>query len=306
MTVREQKLEQDKALSIQFQRSFYPRQGGYFQGGGRRGRSYGRGGTAPFSNGNHHCGSQVEAVGSSTVKTAWGEIKLGNILYVPTLKCSLLLVGSLTEQGHIIVFTDSQCIILNNHKEQTILAIGKRDLSNGLYRFTNKSLEADRSFNGDIHLWHNRYGHLHYARLQHLSRAARVIGLPILGYTKKICGDYLAGRQHRGRFPKTSPHMSTHVLQLIHSNLVGPIRTPSLVGSRYIVVFTDDFSRKSFVYFMKNESETFGKFREFKSRVESGTGKKILMLRRQERGIPISWIQQLLDKPWNSKANNNS
>lgn len=70
MTVREQKLEQDKALSIQFQRSFYPRQGGYFQGGGRRGRSYGRGGTAPFSNGNHHCGSQVEAVGSSTVKTA--------------------------------------------------------------------------------------------------------------------------------------------------------------------------------------------------------------------------------------------
>lgn len=111
MTVREQKLEQDKALSIQFQRSFYPRQGGYFQGGGRRGRSYGRGGTAPFSNGNHHCGSQVEAVGSSTVKTAWGEIKLGNILYVPTLKCSLLLVGSLTEQGHIIVFTDSQCII---------------------------------------------------------------------------------------------------------------------------------------------------------------------------------------------------
>lgn len=117
MTVREQKLEQDKALSIQFQRSFYPRQGGYFQGGGRRGRSYGRGGTAPFSNGNHHCGSQVEAVGSSTVKTAWGEIKLGNILYVPTLKCSLLLVGSLTEQGHIIVFTDSQCIILHIPRE---------------------------------------------------------------------------------------------------------------------------------------------------------------------------------------------
>lgn len=67
-------------------------------------------------------------------------------------------------------------------------------------------------------------------------------------------------------------------MQLIHSDLVGPVQTPSLVGSRYFVVFIDKFSRKSCVYFIKNKSETFGKFREFKSRIGSKTCKKILML----------------------------
>lgn len=76
---------------------------------------------------------QVGAAGSSIVKIVSSKIKLGNILYVRTLTHSLLLVGSLIDQGHIIVFTNLQCIIL--------------------------------------------------------SRAVRVIGLSMLGYTKEICGD---------------------------------------------------------------------------------------------------------------------
>lgn len=85
---------------------------------------------------------QVGAAGSSIVKIVSSKIKLGNILYVRTLTHSLLLVGSLIDQGHIIVFTNLQCIILNNHKKQIILALGRRDPSNDLCRFTNKSLEA--------------------------------------------------------------------------------------------------------------------------------------------------------------------
>jgi hypothetical protein len=121
--------------------------------------------------------------------------------------------------------------------------------------------------------WHRRLGHLYYARLQHLSRAGRVKGLPFFGTIGEICADYLAGHQHHEHFPKVSTNRATHVLQLIHSDLVGSIKIESLCGSRYFVVFADDFSRKSWVFFMRQKSETFQKFCAFRTKVEKETGK---------------------------------
>jgi hypothetical protein len=57
-----------------------------------------------------------------------------------------------------------------------------------------------------------------------------------------------------------------------------------LSGSRYFVVFTDDFSRKSWVAFLKSKAETFEKFKSFKAQVEAETGKKILTLRTDRGG----------------------
>jgi transposase InsO family protein len=73
-------------------------------------------------------------------------------------------------------------------------------------------------------------------------------------------------------------------LQLIHADLVGPLPTTSLQGSRYFVVFTDDHSRKSWVFFLKSKAETFSKFCYLKSIVERETGKKISMLRTDRGG----------------------
>ena len=39
--------------------------------------------------------------------------------------------------------------------------------------------------------------------------------------------------------------------------------------------FIDEFSRKTWVYFMKNKDEVFRKFKEFKSLIENHTKKKI-------------------------------
>jgi ribosomal protein L32 len=82
----------------------------------------------------------------------------------------------------------------------------------------------------EIHLWHRRYGHLHYARLYHLSQKDKVCGLPPFKLAHEICSNCLAG-QHREHFPKASTHHSTQVLNLIHTNLVGTLKTASLSGS---------------------------------------------------------------------------
>ena len=52
-------------------------------------------------------------------------------------------------------------------------------------------------------------------------------------------------------------------LHLVHSDVMGPFKTPSLGGARYVLTFIDDYSKRICVYFLKKE-EVFHKFKEFK------------------------------------------
>jgi hypothetical protein len=179
----------------------------------------------------------------------------------------------LIDDGHMVLFTRKQCLILQDDSSQNILVVRNRDFRNGLYKFgpqlqanqlvTNRStLDAsfeistlDASF--EIHLWHWRNGHLHYDGLYHLSQMDKVRGLPSFKMAHEICSNCLTGRQHRERFPKASTHRSTQVLNLIYTDLVGPLKTASLSGSRYFIVFIDDYTRKSWVYFLKQKREAY-------------------------------------------------
>ena len=69
------------------------------------------------------------------------------------------------------------------------------------------------------------------------------------------------------------------ILELVHSDVFGPVSVPSLGGSSYYVSFIDDLSRMTWIYFLKKKSEVFERFLEFKSLVENQTDKKIKVLR---------------------------
>jgi hypothetical protein len=66
--------------------------------------------------------------------------------------------------------------------------------------------------------------------------------------------------------------------------LFGLISVPSLGGSLYYVSFIDDFSRKTWIYFLRKKTKVFEKFKEFKSLVENQTDKKIKVLRTENNG----------------------
>ena len=59
------------------------------------------------------------------------------------------------------------------------------------------------------------------------------------------------------------------ILELVHSDLFGPMKVPSLGKSVYYVSFIDDFSRNTWIYFLKKKSKVFDKFKEFKALVEN-------------------------------------
>lgn len=73
-------------------------------------------------------------------------------------------------------------------------------------------------------------------------------------------------------------------LELVHSNLCGPINPTSNGGKRYIITFIDDFSRKIWVYFLQEKSEAFASFKHFKALAEKEVGLPIKILRTDRGG----------------------
>ena len=62
------------------------------------------------------------------------------------------------------------------------------------------------------------------------------------------------------------------ILELVHSDVFGPVNVPSLGKSVYYVSFIDDFSRNTWIYFLKKKSEVFDRFKEFKALVKNQAG----------------------------------
>ena len=58
------------------------------------------------------------------------------------------------------------------------------------------------------------------------------------------------------------------LLELVHTNVCGPINIRARGGYEYFIIFTDDHSRYEYVYLMQHKSEAFEKFKEFQAEVE--------------------------------------
>lgn len=61
----------------------------------------------------------------------------------------------------------------------------------------------------------------------------------------------------------------------MHADVCGPISVKSMGGSQYFQLFTNDYSRMSWIYFLKFKSETFENFKKFKALVEKQNGYSI-------------------------------
>ena len=66
---------------------------------------------------------------------------------------------------------------------------------------------------------------------------------------------------------------ASDLLEIIHTDVWGPMSIDAPGGYRYFLTFTDDLSRYGYIYLMKHNSETFEKFKEFQNEVENHHGK---------------------------------
>jgi hypothetical protein len=111
-----------------------------------------------------------------------------------------------------------------------------------------------------------------------------VEGIPELQSTHEgVCKGCALGKNIKKPFP-TSNNRSKEILDLIHSDVCGPMPVKSLGGSLYYVIFIDDYSRKTWLCLLKTKDEVFSKFQEFKAEIENLTNKKIKTLRTDNGG----------------------
>jgi hypothetical protein len=94
-------------------------------------------------------------------------------------------------------------------------------------------------------LWHKRLGHINNEKLKQLKDLNLVKGLSLKEITNShLCKGFVEGKQHRQKFPKDGGKQTYSLIDIVHSNVFGPMQTKSLGEVSYIITFTYDFSRK--------------------------------------------------------------
>nr|GEX98903.1 hypothetical protein [Tanacetum cinerariifolium] len=106
-------------------------------------------------------------------------------------------------------------------------------------------------------LWHQRLSHLNFDTINDLARNDLVAGLLKFKYHKEhLCPSCEQGKRKRAsHLPKPVPN-SRQRLHLLHMDLCGPMRIASKNGKRYVLVIVDDYSRDTWVHFLRSKDET--------------------------------------------------
>ena len=97
-----------------------------------------------------------------------------------------------------------------------------------------------------------------------------VRGIPKLKIDEgRLCGDCQVGKQTRMSHKKLQ-HLTTtsRVLELLQMDLMGPMQVESLGGKKYAYVVVDDYSRFTWVSFVREKSEVFAAFKELCQRIQ--------------------------------------
>ncbi len=251
---------------------------------------------------NVHLGddSVVEAIGMGSIvvevvtRGKMNRIRIENALHVPKLHANLLSVSKLVSSGLKVQFNLNECIVKASDGEA--IAIAPRE--GNLYQMNFMKVHGVDAANlvqsptgdGGLELWHRRLGHLNEKGVRTLQTMVSGMNLGKISCPtySLVCEACIQGKQHRAPFPKEGGRRATKPLEIVHSDVCGPMRTTSVGGAKYFVTFIDDFSRKIWLYALKTKGECFEKFKEFKALVETQSELKIKAFRSDNGGEFIS------------------
>ena len=124
-------------------------------------------------------------------------------------------------------------------------------------------------------IWHSRLGHLSYPRLRNLISSGQ---LGSVSENTVECAPCKLAKQHVLPFP-IKYEKSSASFDLVHSDIWEPAPTPTMGGSKYYVIFVDDFSRFTWIYILKNRSELGETYRNFATMIDTQFKKKIKLFR---------------------------
>ena len=231
-------------------------------------------------------GNKCFAIGTGTVilnfyanDSTSSELTLQNVLFVPMLNNTFFSVSAATARDNSLVFERSCCWVYDRKKE--LVAKGESKSKMFILRAACTASSEDE-MTATLDLWHRRLGHCGAGRLVHAVRKGllRGVNLPKRGrLDMSFCEGCAQAKQTRKAFKPIDEVRTNDIMELVHSDVCGPMSTASYGGAKYFVTFIDDYSRICRVYFMRTMDQVFSKFKEYEAEVANQTDKRIKVLR---------------------------
>lgn len=213
-------------------------------------------------------------------------------LFIPEFCVSLLSVAQLDSSGMTTAFSSGECTVTDAVGHVVIEA----RLSQGLYRVNPVDTDALTTMDDDLAmakaliaiaaarkhsprkpvgslLWHRRLAYLTFSSM------GKVLEDISQGDLHDAACDICLKAKSKQMFMRTKAARCALPFELVHSDLCGPFK-PSVAGSVYYLLYIDDYTRYTEVYFLRSKAaaEVIPKFRLFKARVE-GQGYQIRRFR---------------------------
>ncbi|GKA04713.1 retrovirus-related pol polyprotein from transposon TNT 1-94 [Tanacetum coccineum] len=125
-------------------------------------------------------------------------------------------------------------------------------------------------------LWHRRLNHLNFGTINDLARKDLVKGLPRLKFEKDhICSACQLGKSKKHTHKPKTENTNLEVLNTLNMDLCGRMRVKTINGKKYILVIVDDYSRFTWVNFLRSKDETLEVVIKFLKQIQVGLNKTI-------------------------------
>nr|KAJ0227036.1 hypothetical protein LSAT_V11C100049630 [Lactuca sativa] len=214
-----------------------------------------------------------------------GDFSIRKVAYVEGLQHNLISVSQLVMgTGLKVSFDDKGSKIFEKQTKKVLLKSARKGemypLNLNPIRGTPAICLLSKANTDESWLWHRRLSHLNFKDINKLVIGDHVRGLPLLMFDKEhLCAACEMGKQIRKSHPTRINTKIVEALELLHIDLCGPSAIESIDGSKYILVIVDDFSRFTWVFFLKQKSNATPKLKMFIKKVEVQLKKTVRNIR---------------------------
>ncbi|GJU46315.1 putative ribonuclease H-like domain-containing protein [Tanacetum coccineum] len=233
-------------------------------------------GTVRF--GNDHFGA-IMGYGDYVI----GDSVISRVYYVEGLGHNLFSVGQFCDSDLEIAFRKHSCFV----RDMNGVDLLKGSRSTNLYTISIDDMMKSspvcllsKASKTKSWLWHRRLNHLNFGTINDLARKDLVRGLPRLKFEKDhLCSACQLGKSKKYSHKPKSENTNMEVLHTLHMDLCGPMRVQSINGKKYILVIVDDYSRFTWVKFLRSKDETPEFVINFLKQIQVGLNKTVRYIR---------------------------
>eukprot|EP00171_Calliarthron_tuberculosum_P004153 IDg4153t1 len=195
-------------------------------------------------------------------------VTLENVKHVPELRFQLISISAIAQRGMQTEFDEEGARIIRKI-DQKVICSGS--LVKGLYSL-DVAKDPEKALTASIGRWHERLAHINFSGISSMVKNNVVRGIQLTtSNSKPCCIGCIMGKSDRTAIPKASNRKTKSLLELVHSDVIGPIETESIGGARYVITFIDDKSKWTVEYTMHRKSESLDCFKKYKAYAERHT-----------------------------------